>query len=91
MKHWDVLVEVSPRSEIADPAGTTVERALRALGFSGVSGVRVGKAIRLEVAASDESDARAVTEQMCERLLANPVIEDARIEVRAAAAHAAGS
>ncbi|WP_419944067.1 phosphoribosylformylglycinamidine synthase subunit PurS [Candidatus Poriferisodalis sp.] len=87
MKRWDVLVEVSPRAEIADPAGTTVERALRALGFSGVTGVRVGKAIRLEVAASDESDARAVTEQMCERLLANPVIEDARIELRAAAMH----
>ena len=91
MKRWDVLVEVSPRSEIADPAGSTVERALRALGFSGVSGVRVGKAIRLEVAASDESDARAVTEQMCERLLANPVIEDARIELRAVAAHGSGS
>ncbi len=86
MKRWDVLVEVSPRSEIADPAGTTVERALRALGFSGVTGVRIGKAIRLEVAAADEADARTVTEQMCERLLANPVIEDARIELRAAVA-----
>ena len=91
MKHWDVLVEVSPRSEIADPAGTTVERALRALGFSGVSGVRVGKAIRLEVAASDEADARAVTKEMCERLLANPVIEDARIELRAVVADDSGS
>ena len=91
MKRWDVLVEVSPRSEIADPAGTTVERALRALGFSGVSGVRVGKAIRLEISAADEADARDVTEQMCERLLANPVIDDARIEVRAHAAHDAVS
>ena len=91
MKRWSVLVEVSPRSEIADPAGSTVKRALRALGFSGVTDVRVGKAIRLEVAAPDESDARAVTEQMCERLLANPVIEDARIELRAAAVHDSGS
>lgn len=91
MKRWDVLVEVSPRSEIADPAGTTVERALQALGFAGVSGVRVGKAIRLEISAADEADARAVTEQMCERLLANPVIEDARIELRAAASQHAGS
>ncbi|MCY3949940.1 MAG: phosphoribosylformylglycinamidine synthase subunit PurS [Acidimicrobiaceae bacterium] len=84
MNRWDVLVEVSPRAEIADPAGTTIERALAVLGFAGVSGVRVGKAIRLEVTAADVSEARSVTEQMCERLLANPVIEDARIELRAA-------
>ncbi|WP_428115832.1 phosphoribosylformylglycinamidine synthase subunit PurS [Candidatus Poriferisodalis sp.] len=81
MKQWDVLVEVSPRAEIADPAGLTIERALDALGFAGVSGVRVGKAIRLEVTAPDAETARAATEQMCERLLANPVIEDARIEL----------
>ncbi len=87
MKMWDVLVEVSPRAEIADPAGLTIERALDALGFVGVSGVRVGKAIRLEVAAPDAEAARAATEEMCERLLANPVIEDARIELRLASSH----
>ena len=86
MNRWGVLVEVSPRSEIADPAGNTVERALRALGFDGVADVRVGKAIRMEISAADESDARALTEQMCERLLANPVIEDARIELHPAPA-----
>ena len=85
MSRWEVLVEVSPRAEIADPAGATIERALAALGFVGVSGVRVGKAIRMEVAAADASEAQSVTEQMCDRLLANPVIEDARIELRAAA------
>ncbi|WP_420622183.1 phosphoribosylformylglycinamidine synthase subunit PurS [Candidatus Poriferisodalis sp.] len=84
MKRWDVLVEVSPRAEIADPAGSTIERALAALGFGGVSGVRVGKAIRMELLAADAVEARMVTEQMCDRLLANPVIEDARIELRAA-------
>ncbi|WP_420625316.1 phosphoribosylformylglycinamidine synthase subunit PurS [Candidatus Poriferisodalis sp.] len=84
MKRWDVLVEVSPRAEIADPAGSTIERALAALGFDGVSGVRVGKAIRMELLAADAAEARTVTEQMCDRLLANPVIEDARIELRAA-------
>ncbi len=85
MNRWEVLVEVSPRAEIADPAGTTIERALAALGFGGVSGVRVGKAIRMEVTAADASEARSVTEQMCDRLLANPVIEDTRIELRAVA------
>ena len=87
MTHWEVLVEISPRDEIADPAGITVERALTALGFTGVTGVRVGKAIRMQVSAPDESAARVATEQMCKRLLANPVIEDARIEMTAAARH----
>ena len=84
-ERWEVLVEVSPRAEIADPAGSTIERALAALGFAGVGRVRVGKAIRLELAAADADAARVLSEQMCERLLANPVIEDARIEVLAAA------
>ncbi len=81
MSAWQVLVEISPRAEIADPAGTTIERAITALGYADVSDVRVGKAIRMEVAASDASAARSVAEQLCNRLLANPVIEDARIEV----------
>ncbi|WP_419842383.1 phosphoribosylformylglycinamidine synthase subunit PurS [Candidatus Poriferisodalis sp.] len=87
MSRWDVLVEVSPRAEIADPAGATTERALGALGFLGVSGVRVGKAIRMEIAAADVAQARSMAEQMCGRLLANPVIEVARIEVHAVPQH----
>ena len=60
---------------IADPQGQTIERALPALGFAGVEHVRVGKRIRLHVEAPSEDEARARVEQMCERLLANPVIE----------------
>jgi phosphoribosylformylglycinamidine synthase len=60
---------------IADPQGQTIERALPALGFTGVDGVRVGKRIRLQVDAPTEEAARARVEQMCERLLSNPVIE----------------
>lgn len=89
-QRWEVLVEVSPRAEIADPAGSTIERALAALGFDGIDRVRVGKAIRMELGAADAEAARARAEQMCERLLANPVIEDARIEVRAAPADQPG-
>ena len=91
LERWEVLVEVSPRAEIADPAGSTIERALAALGFAGVHRVRVGKAIRMELDAADAADASALSEQMCERLLANPVIEDARIEVRAAVTHQSDS
>jgi phosphoribosylformylglycinamidine synthase len=51
------------------------------LGFSGVSGVRVGKSIRFELEAADESTARAQAEDLCKRFLTNPVIEDAVVEL----------
>ncbi len=78
---FDVLVEVSLRPGIADPQGSTVERALPALGFDGVEGVRVGKAIRFSIEAGDEGAARSAVEELCRRFLANPVIEDTRVEL----------
>ena len=77
------LVEVRLRPGIADPQGATIERALPALGFDGIHHVQVGKAIRLTVDAPDEASARARVEQLCESLLANPVIEDTRVTVGA--------
>jgi len=81
---FEVLVEVRLRPGIADPQGATIERALPALGFTGVEGVRVGKAIRFVVDAPDEEDARRRASEMTERLLSNPVIEEADIDVHAA-------
>ncbi len=63
-------VLIRPKEGILDPQGQAVERALPALGFDGVSGVRVGRMVELDV---DEPDQVA---EMCERLLANPLIED---------------
>lgn len=80
---YDVLVEVSPREGIADPQGQTIERSLPALGFGGVSGVRVGKAIRFEVTAESEAAARTEVEDMCARFLTNPVIEDSTVSLTA--------
>lgn len=74
-------VSVMLKEGIADPQGQTIERALPALGFSGVDEVRVGKRIRLRVDASDEQEARRQIEDMCERLLANPVIESYEVVV----------
>lgn len=68
-------VNVMLKDGIADPQGQTIERALPALGFSGVADVRVGKRIRLAVDATDETEARERVRQMCDRLLSNPVIE----------------
>ena len=79
-----MLVEVSLRPGIADPQGSTIERSLPALGFVGVEGVRVGKAIRFSLEAPDEAEARRRVEDLCQRLLTNPVIEDARLELAVA-------
>lgn len=75
------MVEVRLRPGIADPAGATIESALPALGFAGVGGVRVGKAIRLALEAPDEPAARRRAEEVSQRLLANPVIEDFEVQV----------
>ena len=68
-------IYVTYKQGIFDPPGATAERALANLGYEGVESVKIGKYIRLEGSA----DLAAVTE-MCEKLLANPVIEDFRIE-----------
>jgi phosphoribosylformylglycinamidine synthase PurS subunit len=73
-------VLVRPKAGILDPQGAAVETALEHLGFT-VSGARVGKVIDLEVEAADAAAARVQVEQMCERLLANPLIESYEIEV----------
>ena len=71
---------VRPKSGILDPQGAAVETALEHLGFS-VAGARVGKVVDLEVEATDESEARAQVERMCEQLLANPLMESYEIEL----------
>lgn len=81
---FDVLVEVSPRRGVADPQGQTIERSLPALGFGGVSGVRVGKAIRFQVASESEDAARDEVSDMCARFLTNPVIEDSTVSLAVA-------
>jgi phosphoribosylformylglycinamidine synthase PurS subunit len=73
-------VLVRPKTGILDPQGEAVETALEHLGFS-VTGARVGKVVDLEVEAADADDARAKVEQMCERLLANPLIESYEVEI----------
>jgi phosphoribosylformylglycinamidine synthase subunit PurS len=75
MATFDARVEVTHLPGISDPAGATVERALPALGYTNVSQVHIGKTIRLLVEADDAPHAQAQVEEMCERLLANPVIE----------------
>jgi phosphoribosylformylglycinamidine synthase subunit PurS len=73
-------VLVRPKGGILDPQGEAVERSLRQLGFQ-VGDARVGRVIDLEVDAASIGEARTQVERMCERLLANPLIESYEIEV----------
>lgn len=74
------IVLIRPKTGILDPQGEAVEDSLRKLGFP-VEGARVGRLVDLDLATTDEAEARALVERMCVELLANPLIESVEIEV----------
>lgn len=74
-------VTVMLRNGVLDPQGEAVRRALGALGFEGVEKVRQGKVIELDLSHADRAAAEAEVRAMCEKLLANTVIESYRIEI----------
>lgn len=78
-----VHVEVLRREGIADPEAATIERAMPALGFDGFGGLRVGKSFRFTVEAADQAVAESRVDELCQRLLTNPVIENAAFTVAA--------
>jgi phosphoribosylformylglycinamidine synthase len=78
-----VLVRLRPG--ILDPQGATVQRALAGLGFHDVSELRVGKLIEIDVEAETEERARARVDEMCRKLLANPLLEDYTVETASGA------
>jgi phosphoribosylformylglycinamidine synthase len=69
-------VYVTLKTEVLDPQGEAVRRALQTLGFAAVQNVRVGKLIELELADSAGPNGEAELKAMCEKLLANPIVED---------------
>ncbi len=81
MTRFEARVEVAHLPGIADPQGATVERALPALGWSNVTEVKIGKSIRLVVEADDAAAAERQVREMCEVILANPVIEAYTVSV----------
>lgn len=78
---YRIHVRVMPRAGLLDPQGKAVQSALGALGFGEVGPVRVGRAIELTIRADSRDEAEARARQMCDRLLANPVMEDYLLEV----------
>jgi phosphoribosylformylglycinamidine synthase subunit PurS len=69
-------VLIRPKAGVVDPQGKAVERALPTLGFSGIEGVRVGRMVELQIEDPDELP------ELCEKLLANPLVEDYEIELQ---------
>ncbi|HEX9847973.1 MAG TPA: phosphoribosylformylglycinamidine synthase subunit PurS [Acidimicrobiia bacterium] len=76
-----VTITIDRRPEIADPEGTTVKRALHELGFTETTTVRMDRVIHMEVDGDDPGEVKARVEEMCRRLLANPVLEDYSVRV----------
>jgi phosphoribosylformylglycinamidine synthase PurS subunit len=75
-------VTVMLKSGVLDPQGKAIGQALNRLGFSGVADVRQGKVIEIEFAETDQAQARSQLAEMCEKLLANTVIENYAIEIK---------
>jgi phosphoribosylformylglycinamidine synthase len=81
LSRYRLEVLVTPRAGLLDPQGKAVHHALNSLGWDGVSDVRIGKAIHLDVDAGSETEATEKVEAMCRKLLANPVTEDYEVSV----------
>ena len=74
-------IHITRRSSILDPQGKTVHRALRELAYDNIENVRMGTFVEMWIDTPDEQQARAVAEEACQKLLANPVMEDFEIEL----------
>jgi phosphoribosylformylglycinamidine synthase subunit PurS len=73
------LVHVTLKPDVLDPQGKAIQHACSALGYEAVASVRQGKLFEVELGADSEETARALLAELCDKLLANPVIEDYRI------------
>lgn len=78
---WVIEAEVMPKQGVNDPQGDVIMSGLKALGFAQTDRVRCGKMIRVELNAESEAEAREQGTLMCEKLLANPVIEEYTLAV----------
>ncbi|ESA34233.1 phosphoribosylformylglycinamidine synthase [Leptolyngbya sp. Heron Island J] len=83
---YQAQVYVTLRPSVLDPAGTAVRSGLEHMGYDNVTQVRIGKYVEVSLTADSEEAARQQLDRMCDQLLANPVIENYRIELQAMAA-----
>ena len=81
MKQFSVKIEVKLKAVVLDPQGKAVLNALSGLGFSGVSDARVGKIVELTMEGESSEEIGRKADEMCRKLLSNPVIEDFSVEI----------
>lgn len=74
------IVTVTLKPDVLDPQGVAIQKACGSLGYAGIRGVRQGKRFEVELDAADEAAARRLLTELADKLLANPVIEDYRVE-----------
>ena len=74
-------IYITLKKTVADPQGLTIKQALESMGYKGLEKVRIGKYIIVELASTDREAAAKEADQMCRKLLANPIIEDYRIDI----------
>ena len=86
MTQYRLEVRVKPRPGLLDPQGKAIHHSLNSLGWDGVKDVRVGKAMYIDLEADSAEAARAAVEEMCRKLLANPVTEDFEVALEQEAA-----
>ena len=77
----EAKVYITLKKTVADPQGLTIKHALDTLGFSQVDEARIGKLVTLRLSIDDKKEAKSKIEQMCQKLLANPVIEEYSFEI----------
>lgn len=81
-RKYQAHIYVTLRPSVLDPAGTAVQSGLKHMGYENIDQVRIGKFIEVRLSAEDEEAAREQLDRACDQLLANPVIENYRIELQ---------
>ncbi len=79
--NYHARIYITLRSSVLDPAGTAVQSGIKQMGYPDVEGVRIGKYVEMNLKAQDEAEAKTQLDRICDRLLANPVIENYRFEI----------
>ncbi len=82
LRKYRATIYVTLRPSVLDPAGTAVQSGLSHLGYDNVEQVRIGKYIELTLIADDEKTAKEQVDRICDRVLANPVIENYRFDLK---------
>lgn len=86
MNMYKAKIDITLRPSILDPQGKATRQALHNLGYPGITDVRIGKMVELEIEAASEEEAESLAKEACEKLLANTVMEDYTISVLEAVA-----